>query len=779
MRILVVCDKDNLETQLHARGFKTLLPNFQCDFVTSSEAESTKSIRSTSYQILMYIGKVDTSDTYEVIRRSALTFSGPIIGYSIWVNSPDIVTKKKIDLFDHIYVEFKELLSLVQRRLGTTYVHWSPHIAFLKPLEPISNKSSITSKPKVLIFLNIEKGQNLITEELDLPGNKFTDQYSITYLTELNLESIDTILQQIGQYDYCICASYISHVLAWISHIPFISISKTDKVKFLLQDLRVSFPKIDKLVDRFHYMVEHSTEIKNALVTLHSQYHLHLKACTMKNILNWITKRKVPVNPVQYPDLEMIYQSTRTYMIKKTNLDPDVGTNQILDVDLAFMIADLACTKVTGTPGSRYLHKFINILSHEPTRLKTLINTVADQHLKESNFTRININYLDQGGFNGMHRWGWEGVLGLLQQFSAPNGVLLDTFLDRTFCWCYPTYKEFGLIPYDMPWAGIIHHPFETTFTAHNAITLFNNPDFISSLHTCRVLVCLTNYLAQKCRARLLDLGFPDVPVISVLHPTEMVMTYFNPQSYLGSPVRRLIQVGAWYRNTFSIYVVPVPSGYVKTALKGLKMNNYYPDQNTMVSRERIENFSQIENKWLMFCCKYIKDNNYLVEEFKMTMEDVPPDFFITINRGSTEDSVVRLEDFNPSTNTKYQVALEQWFDHIFSSVQIINQVDNSMYDQIITTSVVFLDLIDCSASNTILECIARRTPILVRRLEPVIEYLGDNYPLYYTQIDQIPTILTEENIEKASLYMEKRLPLVTSDAFTANFRNKILKCLN
>jgi hypothetical protein len=778
MRILVVCDKENLETQLYTRGFETLLPNFQCDFITSYEAESTMSIKSTSAQILIYIGKVDTSNTYEAIRKSALMFNGPIIGYGVWVNSPDIVTKKKIDIFDHIYVEFRELLSLVQHRLGTTYAHWSPHIAFLTPVEPISNKSHITSKPKVLIFLNIENGQKLITDEFDLPDNKFGDLYSVTYLTELNLESVDSILQQIVQYDYCICASYISHIIAWISHVPFISISKTDKVKFLLQDLRAFWPKTDKLRDRFQYIVEHSTEIKNALTTLHSQYHVHLKACTMKRILNWITKRKVAINPVQYPDLETIYQSTRTYMIGKTILDPDVDSNQILDKEIAFMIADLACTKITGIPGSKYLHKFINVLSQRPAQLKTLINKVADQHLKESNFTRININYVDQGGFNGMHRWGWQGVLGLLQQFSAPNGVLLDTFLDRTFCWCSPTYKELGLIPYDMPWAGIIHHPFETTFTSHNAITLFNNPDFIASLHTCRVIVCLTNHLAQKCRSRLNDLGFPDVPVISILHPTEMVMTYFNPQSYLGAPVRRLIQVGAWYRNTFSIYIVPVPVGYVKTALKGLKMNNYYPDEDIILSRKLIENFANIENKWLMFCCQYIKDNNYLVEEFKMTMEDVPTDFFITINRTSSKDSVVRLEDFNPVNDSRYSIALEQWFDYILSTVQIINQVDNSTYDQIVTTSVVFLDLIDCSASNTILECIARRTPILVRRLEPIIEYLGDNYPLYYTQIDQISIILTEENIEKASLYMEKRLPLVTSDVFVADFRKKILKCL-
>jgi hypothetical protein len=43
--------------------------------------------------------------------------------------------------------------------------------------------------------------------------------------------------------------------------------------------------------------------------------------------------------------------------------------------------------------------------------------------------------------------------------------------------------------------------------------------------------------------------------------------------------------------------------------------------------------------------------------------------------------------------------------------------------------------LIDCSAANTIIECIVRNTPILINKLPSIIEYLGKDYPFYYDNL--------------------------------------------
>ena len=53
-------------------------------------------------------------------------------------------------------------------------------------------------------------------------------------------------------------------------------------------------------------------------------------------------------------------------------------------------------------------------------------------------------------------------------------------------------------------------------------------------------------------------------------------------------------------------------------------------------------------------------------------------------------------------------------------------------YDELLSENIVFVNLVDASAVNTIIECVVRGTPIVVNRLPAVVEILGEMYPLYY-----------------------------------------------
>jgi hypothetical protein len=77
-------------------------------------------------------------------------------------------------------------------------------------------------------------------------------------------------------------------------------------------------------------------------------------------------------------------------------------------------------------------------------------------------------------------------------------------------------------------------------------------------------------------------------------------------------------------------------------------------------------------------------------------------------------------------------------------------------YDELLSQNIVFVDLFDASANNTVLECIVRRTPIIVNRLEGVVEYLGEDYPLYFSELSEVEGLLTTENIEKAVDYLNR-----------------------
>lgn len=63
-------------------------------------------------------------------------------------------------------------------------------------------------------------------------------------------------------------------------------------------------------------------------------------------------------------------------------------------------------------------------------------------------------------------------------------------------------------------------------------------------------------------------------------------------------------------------------------------------------------------------------------------------------------------------------------------------RVDNDEYDALLSENIAVLPLYDASASNSLLECIARATPVLVDPLPAIQEYLGADYPLYFHTLE-------------------------------------------
>lgn len=69
--------------------------------------------------------------------------------------------------------------------------------------------------------------------------------------------------------------------------------------------------------------------------------------------------------------------------------------------------------------------------------------------------------------------------------------------------------------------------------------------------------------------------------------------------------------------------------------------------------------------------------------------------------------------------------------------VEIINYVPHAEYERILCSSLVFLDFYDVAACNVVLECIARGTPVLTNKLPGNIEYLGEDYPLFFSTLEE------------------------------------------
>ena len=68
---------------------------------------------------------------------------------------------------------------------------------------------------------------------------------------------------------------------------------------------------------------------------------------------------------------------------------------------------------------------------------------------------------------------------------------------------------------------------------------------------------------------------------------------------------------------------------------------------------------------------------------------------------------------------------------------KIINEVDDYNYNKLLGESIIFLDFYDVSSSNIVLECINSNTPLLVNNIGGISEYLGNDYPFYYSSIEE------------------------------------------
>lgn len=83
--------------------------------------------------------------------------------------------------------------------------------------------------------------------------------------------------------------------------------------------------------------------------------------------------------------------------------------------------------------------------------------------------------------------------------------------------------------------------------------------------------------------------------------------------------------------------------------------------------------------------------------------------------------------------------------------VNVLPRRSDAAYDALLSRAVVFLDLHDSVANNAIIECIVRRTPVLVNPLPSVREYLGEDYPLYFASLDEAATKASDLDLVHAA----------------------------
>jgi hypothetical protein len=389
----------------------------------------------------------------------------------------------------------------------------------------------------------------------------------------------------------------------------------------------------------------------------------------------------------------------------------------------------------------------------------------------------IDVDFLDQGDFAGYHRCGWAyAVAGLRYLSPAVHGrtvdpqsvVRFDSFVDRTFHWGCRTLAAVGKLPYRDRWAGIVHHAFDTTHSHFNCEQLLDNPYFQQSLPFCVTLIALSDDLRDKLRAGLAARGLPAVPVFAVPHPTEVIVDpsrRFTVDKFLENPERSVVQIGAWLRDPYGIYDLRLKRDappLAKAVLRGRDMGMYFaPSPPRLPLLRPVGDHTMAEDKDGPFLC-CVEDS---IDDMIQSWRDADGDGGVCrplgryrprgggpcrpgndCGNGGGNGCGCRPGDdcgIDLCMRNKFVTGMLEALRDRQRAVRNIDRLDDDEYDGLLAHNVVFLKLIDCSAVNTALECVARGTPLIVNRLPALEELLGEDYPGFYETADEADALIS------------------------------------
>lgn len=537
---------------------------------------------------------------------------------------------------------------------------------------------------------------------------------------------------------------YHAHMLSIITGLPFVSLGKTPKTLNLMTDLGLledgSWSHVDETTGQHYYAYGTIPDI-DFQRSKFAEYTLGYTLDDYKSqVHDWVNSSHSSHNTKRCPLYTAVLKAVEYLRSKcKTTLDYSnhawvqrvlrepgtfakiIKSYSIEDIRKDFM-ASLVCYYLIGTPfpeyhyglaqkilgsefmASRELQWIYNDYTNKQYHLSSNVGMYQDMAPRSDSleaYTKMNLTYVNVNDFNGLHRSGWPFVMASMTKLHNPeSNIIFDNYIDRTFHWCHDIYSHVGLIPYKKPWVGVLHHTMNEEYSEYNTTQLLNNPTFIESLQTCKGLIVLSDYLKNEISPLI------DVPIVSIKHPTDLnVSKRFDINAFQRDPA--VVQVGAWLRNNYSIYALtPIEPWLKKKVLRGKNMNHH-------------------------FC---------------------PNDLCLEID-GSILTGMTNL-NISSGTN-KFITGMLKHLQEQYQSVHEISTLSNDEYDTLLTNHIVFLDLVDVSAANTVIECIARYTPLVINRHPAVVEYLGEGYPLFYDSIAEANILVCDmDKINEAHLYL-------------------------
>ncbi len=757
-----------------------------------------------------------------------LNINVPVIALSIGITYESTINNKYLNLYKYIVLRHTDLIDNVAKVIGSSRVSSIPDLGFL--LEP--SQTPITYNTNVIDIINDINYQTkyigvfvangcLSLNDQDIMYNLLTklnklkykiilynlnysdekhegDQYindklnkdeefinSYNFYKKCNvyeirhITKVQDMLSCIGGLHLVICVRYHSHIFSIVQGIPFVSLAVRPKTVLLMKDANFTNNVAYNIKD-LESKVTWALDNRNDLILNINKVRKNYKSI-LKNFKLPIDIKK---NVEEFSE-ECIDMFEGKFPYKKTSNEE---------------IVKHALIYCTGTSVNKYSYGFLNNMNNNIKRgddlsirkknikyMKEMIQWILDDIFNLSNPYK-GLTFVQKADeFSGVHRSGWEIVCKHLRCLENNKGTLCDLYVDSTFNWKQEDLVTRGILPYKQRWIGFIHHPFlkgNEDYTIYNAKKLFMNDLFIKSLKHCRLLIVLSDSLKYWIKKEINKLGYINLKVESIKHPTESTNKLFSYKKWNEN--RTITQIGAWMRNPYSIYALKLKN---KQVLHGPKMESYSHPTNWWL-------INTLNCKCCCCKCKNCKCNNGCTSGNKDCKECKECNECTSGNKDCTSGNKDCKQNHITNVMTEYmtkyiheqgaplflKVKLEKccdegviypnnWKKKIesinkllkdnYTTVKKIQCLTNLLYDELLTSTVVFLDLLDCSAANTIIECIVRSTPIIVNSLPSTHEYLGNNYPGLYkisSLVDKLSDVknIYPEKVKEINKYMKK-----------------------
>jgi polysaccharide pyruvyl transferase WcaK-like protein len=617
-----------------------------------------------------------------------------------------------------------------------------------------------------------------------LKDHEYDEQMTqrIHYVELSTDDKIQKMIECFAALDFIVASRFHSVILSLLTKKPFVSIYTQRKIQTLKNDLpptlhplfvaaNVDQDGIPLSFDKsaFDHAVSYIQEKYNDIVKCEAEYNgrslIALKRAKTK-LLNIIgsgeyTCRYTPPQYISQTEKDELISKTIVNVLRsidkmslknKNMVENNFPLSKILTRrkqastgHVEKQITEEILWTITDDPYAPYYYGlFDSVLdSGLPKRL----GWVIDDYYEKYKFKTINSQSITvmNKNFQELHRSGWQFIVdNLVMELNTKAGgdkaIILDTYVDKTFHWNKQFYARKGMIPYTQEWIGFIHHTYSYYNNYYNCDVLFKDKDFISSLENCKCLVVMSKYMkrqVQQSIQNLIDNNMlsNNVNVESVMHPTEQIEEVFEWDAFMQQEDKKVVQIGNWLRNVHAVYQIELPSNSIiksKAVLKNKNTENYFPPPgflDTLFNTFNTKGRSLVLNNVLDIC-------------------------------------KISFENMHVKGLYEYIVDKEK-------SVEEIEYVTNDNYDTLLAQNIVFINLVDASAVNTIVECVIRNTPIIVNPIEPVVEVLGPNYPLYFTSNFEASKILENtERIRSAHEYLKKmdKTPFLIS-TFMKNMR--------